>query len=160
MPIGIMGSKSLRFGSRWFSNKERERTNTCLGCFLPPRWNTLRFTQATVKTAITHNNFRDCRVSFLPFVRQPFSKQLYSVSSPTTAGLAGKVELNSTWQASRWSMPGTDYVWFGDKCSYALKVSQAMPAAISQLCWRHMRMKLKFSSKNSKMLSCNRIFNN
>ena len=35
MPIGIMGSKSLAllyWGSRWFSNKEREKTNTCL-CF-------------------------------------------------------------------------------------------------------------------------------
>ena len=80
MPIGIMGSKSLAlldWGSRWFSNKERERINTCLCCFLPPRWNTLRFTQATLKTAITHYSFRDCRVSFSPFVRQPFSKQLY-----------------------------------------------------------------------------------
>ena len=80
MPIGIMGSKSLAlldWGSRWFRNKEREWTNTCLCCSLPQRWNTLKFTQATVKTAITHNNFRDCRVSFSPFVRQPFSKQLY-----------------------------------------------------------------------------------
>ena len=46
-------------------------------CFLPPRWNTLRFTQATVKATITHNNFRHCRVSFFSFVRQPYSKQLY-----------------------------------------------------------------------------------
>ena len=30
------------------------------------------------KTTITHNNFRHYRVSFSPFVRQPFSKQLYS----------------------------------------------------------------------------------
>ena len=30
------------------------------------------------KSIITHNNFRHCRVSFSPFVRQPFSKQLYS----------------------------------------------------------------------------------
>ena len=29
------------------------------------------------KTTITHTNFRHCRVSFSPFVRQPFSKQLY-----------------------------------------------------------------------------------
>ena len=35
------------------------------------------YTQATVKTTITHNNFRLCRVSFSTFVRQPFSKQLY-----------------------------------------------------------------------------------
>ena len=27
--------------------------------------------------ATIHNNFRHCRVSFSPFVRQPFSKQLY-----------------------------------------------------------------------------------
>ena len=64
-------------GSRWFSNKEREKTNTCLCCFPPPRWNTLRFTQATVKTTLTHNNFQHYPVSFSPFVRQPFSKQLY-----------------------------------------------------------------------------------
>ena len=37
----------------------------------------LELTQATVKTTITHNNFRHCRVSFSPFARQPFSKQLY-----------------------------------------------------------------------------------
>ena len=81
MPIGIMGSKSLALldrGSRRFSNKERERMNTCLCCFLSPRWITSRFTQVSVKTTITHNNFRHCRVSFSPFVRQPFSKQLYT----------------------------------------------------------------------------------
>ena len=81
MPISIVGSKSLAllyWGSRRFSNKGREKTNTCLCCFLPPRWNTLRFTQATVKTTITHNNFRHYRVSFSLFVRQPFSKQLYN----------------------------------------------------------------------------------
>ena len=80
MSIGIMGSKSLAlldWDLRRFSNKERERTITCLCCFLPPLWNTLRFSQATVKTTITHNNFRHGRVSFSPFVRQPFSKQLY-----------------------------------------------------------------------------------
>ena len=80
MPIGIMGSKSLallNWGSRRFSNKEREKPNTCLCCFPQPLWNTLRFTQATVKTTITHNNFRRYRASFSPFVRQPFSKQLY-----------------------------------------------------------------------------------
>ena len=81
MPIGIMGSESLAlldWVSTRFSNKGRERTNTCLCCFLSPRWSTLRFTQASVKTTITHNNFRHCRVSFSPFVRQPFSKQLYT----------------------------------------------------------------------------------
>ena len=84
MPIGVVGSKSLAlhfWGSRRFSNKEREKTNTCLCCFLPPRWNTLMFTQATVKTTITHINFRHYRVSFSPFVRQPFSKQLYPRNS-------------------------------------------------------------------------------
>ena len=83
MPIGIVGSKSLAllyWGSRRFSNKGREKTNTCLCCFLPPRWNTLRFTQATVKTTITRNNFRHYRVSFSPLVRQPLSKQLYTKS--------------------------------------------------------------------------------
>ena len=46
-------------------------------CFLPPRWNTLRFNQTTVKTTITHNSFRHCRVRFSTFTRQPYSKQLY-----------------------------------------------------------------------------------
>ena len=80
VPIGIMGSKNLAlldWASRRLSNKEREKMNTCLCCFLPPRWNTFRFTQASVKTIITHNNFRHYRVSFSLFVRQPFSKQLY-----------------------------------------------------------------------------------
>ena len=70
MPIGIMGSKSLAlldWASRRFSNKEQEKMKPCLCCFLPPRWNTLGFTQATVKTTTTHNNFRHCRVSFSPF---------------------------------------------------------------------------------------------
>ena len=39
--------------------------------------NTLRFTQATVKTTITHNNVRHCRVSFSPFVRQPFTNSWF-----------------------------------------------------------------------------------
>ena len=56
----------------------RKKEYTCLGCSLLPRWNTLRFNQATVKTTITHNNFRHCLVSFSPFVRQPFSKQLFT----------------------------------------------------------------------------------
>ena len=78
--IGIMGSKSLAlldWGSRRFSNKKRERINTCLCCFFPPCWSISGFTQAAVKTTITHNNLRHCCVSFSPFVRQPFSKQLY-----------------------------------------------------------------------------------
>ena len=89
MSIGIMGSKSLvllDWVSRWFRNKEREKKNeyTCFCCFLPPRWNTLRFNQATVKTTVTHNNFRHCRVSFPLFVRQPFSK-LCMVQPSSTA---------------------------------------------------------------------------
>ena len=48
-----------------------------LCCFLPPCWNTLRFTQATLKAIVTHNNFQLCHMSFSLFVRQPFSKQLY-----------------------------------------------------------------------------------
>ena len=81
MPIGIMGSKSLAlldWASGRFTRKEREKMNMCLCCFLPPHWNTLGFTQTTVKTTITHNNFRHCPVSFSLFVRQPFSKQLYT----------------------------------------------------------------------------------
>ena len=88
MSIGLMDSKSLAlfdWGSRWFSKKEREKTNTCLGCFLPPRWNTLRFNQATVKITITRNNVRRCRVIFSPFVRQPFTKQLYGETNSTKA---------------------------------------------------------------------------
>ena len=88
MSIGIMGSKSLvllDWGSRRISNKERERTNTCLCCFLHPRWSTLRFTQATVKSTITHKNVRHRRVSFSPFVTQPFSKRLYEISRIWTA---------------------------------------------------------------------------
>ena len=80
--IGIMGSKSLvllDWGTRWFSNKKREKKESARFCrFLPPRWNTSSFNQATVEITITHNNFRHCRVSFSPFVRQPFSKQLYA----------------------------------------------------------------------------------
>ena len=94
MPIGIMGCKSLAlldWGSRRFSNKERERTNTSLCCFLSPRWNTSRFTQATVKNTITHSNFRHCRVSFSPFVRQPFSKQLYYHSENRAASQIWKI---------------------------------------------------------------------
>ena len=32
----------------------------------------------TYKTIVIHNNFRHCRVHFYAFVRQPFSKQLYT----------------------------------------------------------------------------------
>ena len=33
------------------------------------------------KATITHKNFRHCRVSFSPIVRQAFSKQLYNACS-------------------------------------------------------------------------------
>ena len=86
MPIGIMGSKSLAlldWGSRWFSNKKRERTNTCVCAVYLHRaetsWGSLK--QRYRKSTITHNNFRDCRVSFSLLVRQSFSKQLYTTGS-------------------------------------------------------------------------------
>lgn len=41
-------------------------------CFLPPCGNTSRITQATVKTTITHNNFRHCWVSFSPDCKTTF----------------------------------------------------------------------------------------
>ena len=44
----------------------RKKEHACLCCFLSPRWNTLRLNQTTVKTTITHNNFRHCHVSFPP----------------------------------------------------------------------------------------------
>ena len=56
----------------------RKNEYTCLWCFLPSCWNTSRFT-VTVKSTITHSNFRHCRVSFSPFLRQPFPKQLYFI---------------------------------------------------------------------------------
>ena len=82
MPIGIMGSKCLAFA--WLRIKviqqqgTRKNEYTCLCCFFPPSWNTLRFNQTTIKTTITHNNFRHCRVRFSLLVRKPFSKQLYT----------------------------------------------------------------------------------
>ena len=120
MPIGIMGSKSLALldcSSRWFSNKERERTNMCLCCFLPLRWNTLRFTQATVKTTNTHNNFRHSRVSFSPFVRQPFSKQLYTLTCKLftvckTTFLETAVYIGDVWH--------TQWLWY-TYCSSAVQ---------------------------------------
>ena len=61
------------------TRNENERILVCAE-FLPQRWNTLRFTQATEKTTITYNNLWHCCVSFSPFVRQPFLKQLYLIS--------------------------------------------------------------------------------
>ena len=86
------------WGSRWFSNKEREKTNTCLGCFLPPLRNTLSFTQATIKTTITHNNVRHCHVSFSPFVRQPFRKQLY-INTCLSRWLRGPMDKASDYES-------------------------------------------------------------
>ena len=89
MPIGIMGSKSFSWLRFKVIQQQGKRNNeyAYLCCFLPPRWNTWRFTQAPVKSTITHNNFRHCRVSFSPFVRQRFSKQLYSMPFPVTETL-------------------------------------------------------------------------
>ena len=86
-PIGIMNSNSLDlldWGSRRFSNKERERTNTSVFVLFPST--TLKHLEvhsSNRRTTITHNNFRHCRVSFSPFVRQPFSKQLYRAHTLT-----------------------------------------------------------------------------
>ena len=69
MPIGIMGNKSCLTFKAIQQQRRRKNEYMCLCCFLPPRWNTVRFAQATIKTTITHNNFRHCRVNFTPFVR-------------------------------------------------------------------------------------------
>ena len=56
----------------------KNEKNKYVFCFFPPtRLNTLMFIQATVKTAITQNNFRHSRVSFYICAGQPLSKQLY-----------------------------------------------------------------------------------
>ena len=77
MSMGIMGSKSLvcLIEVQGDSTTRNEKVGISVFVLLP---STLRFNQATVETTITHqNNFRHCRVSFSPFVRQPFTKQLY-----------------------------------------------------------------------------------
>ena len=64
------------------TRKEKVRIRVCAVSFhhaVTP-WRSLK---AAVKTAITHNDFRHCRVSFSPFVKQPFSKQLYTDSVQT-----------------------------------------------------------------------------
>ena len=84
MPISIMGSKSLvllDWGSDQSDSATRKKEEG-IQVFVPfpfTRLNTLRLNQTTLKATITHNNFRHCCVSFSPFVRQPFSKQLYTV---------------------------------------------------------------------------------
>ena len=79
--IGIMGSKSLALTFSWLrfmviqQQGTRKKEYTCLCCFLPPRWNTFKQLQSSnCKTTINHNNFRHCRVSFSPIVRQPSGK--------------------------------------------------------------------------------------
>jgi len=52
--------------------------------------------------------------------------------------LACEVEFSSTSQVSQQSMPGTDYDTAINVHIYHT-VSQAMLAAMSQVCWRHMR---------------------
>ena len=52
------------------------------------------FTQVTVKTTVTHNILRHCRVSFSPFIRQPFSKKLYTPFFPSpTRGWWSEISL-------------------------------------------------------------------
>ena len=46
--------------------------------FLSTSLNTLSSNHGTGKILITHNHSRHCRVRFSSFVRQPFSKQLYT----------------------------------------------------------------------------------
>ena len=60
------------------SKKAGEITNTrvCVVSFYALKH--LELQSFDLKTTITHNNFRHCRVRFSSFVRQPFSKQLYS----------------------------------------------------------------------------------
>ena len=74
----MLGFAWLRFNAIQ-QQGARKNEYTCLWCFLPSCWNTSRFT-VTVKSTVTHSNFRHCRVSFSPFLRQPFSKQRYKTS--------------------------------------------------------------------------------
>ena len=73
--LALLGRGSLTV----FSSKERECINTrfLLLPSLTPKY--LRFQSIKCKTIVTYNNFRQCRVHFYAFVRQPFSKQLYTV---------------------------------------------------------------------------------
>ena len=82
MSIDIVGGKSLvllNWGSGRFSNKELERRNTRLsaGSFHASRWNTLRFNHEPWKLPLPIITFDIVGWFFHPFVRQPFSKQLY-----------------------------------------------------------------------------------
>ena len=48
-------------------------------------------TQATVKTAFTHNNFRDSRVIFFPFVRQPRKSCIHVICEVQSKGTSRHV---------------------------------------------------------------------
>ena len=52
--------------------------NTCVCVLLSPTPRYLALQSIKDKTTVTHNNFRYCRVHFYAFLRQPFSKQLYT----------------------------------------------------------------------------------
>jgi len=89
-------------------------------------------------------------------IRRWCSHKIFSL--PTTTAnrqLACEVELSSTSQASRRSMPGIDY----DSAikltfTYAITVSQAVPAAMSQVCRRHMRTRLNPGSAFPSLSGC------
>ena len=52
--------------------------NTCVCVLLSPTPRYFALQSIKDKTTVTHNNFRYCRVHFYAFLRQPFSKQLYT----------------------------------------------------------------------------------
>ena len=60
--------------------ERRMHEYTCLCCFLPPRWNSLRFNQGNVKPPLPIIIFDLGPHAFSSFVRQPYSKQLYTQS--------------------------------------------------------------------------------
>ena len=84
MSIGIMGSKSLvllDWVLRWFSNLKEKAWIHVLVLFPSTTLKHLEVQSSNSKTTITHSNFRHCRVGFSSFVRQPYSKQLYTRGS-------------------------------------------------------------------------------
>ena len=89
---------------------KRKTEYTRLCCFFPPGWNTLRFNQTTVKTTITHNNFRHCCISFSPFVRQPFSKQLY-ISSEYRTEICEILRILPGEFTRGWDLKEYDFLW-------------------------------------------------
>ena len=60
------------------SKKAGEITNTRVFAVSFSALKHLELQSFDLKTTITHNNFRHCRVRFSSFARQPFSKQLYA----------------------------------------------------------------------------------